>query len=135
MLLCLSCMLLLVSCEQTFVNKDSTMPGVWLVEDIVDISSDGWGKIPFEIGDEVEFTDDGRLAVRAEGYEASGAWWVEEKFSTANLCIRMDGEEAVAGRIKDVSGGRIVWAVYPQNWEGYWDGYPICEITLLGGKK
>lgn len=131
-LLSLLCSLSLVSCEQTFIHTDTAMPGVWLVEDIVDTSSEGWGYLPFELGDEVEFTDYGRLTIRAEGYEASGEWWAEEKFSSTLLYIRMDGEEEItSGRIKEVSGGRIVWAVYPQYWDGYWDGYPYREITLL----
>lgn len=131
-LLCV--MLALNACTQSpFINSERAMPGKWQVEDIESLGHDGWAYLPFGTGDTLSFADGGRFTVSgSDDYRADGNWWTDEKSQNSYVYLRLDGaDEVTTARVKKVSGGRIVWSVYPQYWDGYAEGYPIYEITLL----
>ena len=73
---CLLMTTLFSSCEETYIHADRAMPGVWVIEDIYDISPEGLVDMPFRIGDEVEFMEDGCLFLWDGRYEheATGGW-------------------------------------------------------------
>ncbi len=130
--LLLVALVMLVSCEQSpLIHSDKSLPGSWRIENIDFLQHDGWVYLPFHIGDEVLFTEYGKLTVCNEE-EISGRWWSEDKFNSSFIYIKMDGwDDFVTARVKDVSAGRMLWAIYPQYWNGNWEGYPIYEITLV----
>lgn len=130
---CLLVTSLLSSCEETFIHADHTMPGVWVVENIIcDISCEEIAEMPFRIGDEVEFMDDGCLYFGDGRYENYGDWWVEEHFNATYISIKVDDYRyPMRGRISDVYAGRVVWSVYPQCVSDYWMGEPVTEVTFL----
>lgn len=135
LLLCV--VLAMAACTQSpFINSERTMPGKWLVEDIEYLGHDGWAYLPFDTGDMLDFADNGRFTVTgSDDYRADGNWWTDEKSQHSYVFLRLDGtDEITTARVKKVSGGRIVWAVYPQYWDEYTEGYPLYEITLLSQK-
>lgn len=128
---CLLMTTLFSSCEETYIHADRAMPGMWVIEDIYDISPEGLVDMPFRIGDEVEFVEDGCLFLWDGRYEHEGNWWVEEHFNATYICIKMEGyRDPIRGRISDVYAGRVVWSIYPHYVSDYWMGEPVTELTF-----
>lgn len=97
---CLLVTLLFSSCEETFIHADRAMPGVWVIDDIYDISPEGLVDMPFRIGDEVEFMDDGCFfyMMAAMNMMATGGWK-----STLMLLISVSKWRAIEIQSEDVS--------------------------------